>query len=459
MSPKYIQEFDVSTTPLDKDELRVLERLVEAAKLMGLVYQLQLDSKEKAIFYPKDATRAEIEKAAASNDQILSPFTVVERSRDGKLVAIPYHIKYKDQLTPIAEKLQEAAQITHNKQFANALRVQAKALMDGSYDKAQITWMKIKSFIIQIVIGPIEAVEDDMFFVKRAYEAWVGIMDQDFTNRAISFRNTVFSSRRLSTNGEKLDVAGKAQIRVDYVVVATGHKAKHKFTAATLPNDIDIIEKYGTETTIFLSSVREVFNKRHYPLFKAIFERQFMKSFTEADLRRGYVYLIGMHEIGRVLLRYRFALSRLKELYPIFSELTYEAAAIKLCGSLLLKDAISQKEMESILVLFLTRIFDYYFERKDDPTARVYVLGNAILLNSLISSGALQISANGISWPNFTKMFIAVSNLADQMEKILAEGTYKDAEHALKKYSSLTIFKQFQPVFDKMKLKRYNIQL
>lgn len=451
---KYIQEFDVSTTPLNKDELKVLEKLVEAAKLIAEVYRLQLDNKEKNTFYPKDATRLEIEKAAQADKEIFSPYTVVERNKKGKLMAIPYHIKYREQLIPIAEKLEEAAQLSHNKKFANALKVQSKALLNGSYEKAQVTWMKIKPYVIQIVVGPIESVEDEMFFVKRAYEAWVGIMDKDFTERALNFRDAVFTTRRLSDNSDKLDVVDKARIRVDYIVVAAGHKARHQFTAATLPNDLEIIETYGTETTIFLTSLRQAFNQRHYPLFRAIFESKFRESFTESDLRRGYVHIVGMHEIGRVLLRYRFATARLKEFYPVFSELAYEAAAIKLCGSLLLKDAISQKELESILVMFLTRMFDYYFERKDDPTARAYVLGNAILLNSLISTGALKISSDGISWPNFTKMFIAASNLADQMEKILAAGTYKETEHIFKKHSSLSIFHQFEPAFDKLKLKR-----
>ena len=451
---KYIKEYDVSTTPLDKDEVLVLKKLIEAARLMAKVYQLQLDNNGKAKFYPSDATKTEIEKYAQSDKEILSPYTMVERDKDGKLIAIPYHIKFREHLIPIAEKLEEASHLSRNLSFANALKVQADALIRGNYEKAQISWMKIKPFVIQIVIGPIEPVEDEMFFVKRAYEAWVGIMDRDFTNRAINFRNAVFTSRRLNHNEDKLEIADKAQIRVDYVVIAAGHKARHTFTAATLPNDLEILEKYGTETTIFLTSIRDAFAQRHFPLFKAIFETKFRESFQESDLRRAYVYAVGMHEIGRVLLRYRFASTRLRELYPIFAELTYEAAAIKLCGSLLLKDAISQKEMESILVIFITRIFDYYFELKNDPTARAYVLGNAILLNSLISSGALKITANGISWPNFTKMFIAVSNLADQMEKILAEGTYKDATNSLKKYSSLTIFKQFQPAFDKAKIKR-----
>lgn len=453
---QYIREFELTTARLNKDELEVLNRLVGAAKLMANVYQMQLNERGMANFYPKDATRAEIERAASLDDQILSPHTVVERNQDGKLVASPYHIKYRSQLEPIAEKLLEVASITKNKEFANALRIQAKALLTGKYNDAQIAWMKIKPYVLQIVIGPIESVEDELFFVKRAYEAWVGVMNKDLTDRAVTFKDTAFSVRRRLINNEyKVEFNEKAQIRVDDTVVLAGHKARYLFTAATLPNDldIDIIEKYGTESTVFLPAIREVFRTRHYPLFNAIFAPHFRQSFSQDDLRRGHLYTVMMHETARVLIRYRFAVNRLRELYPIFAELTYEASGIKLCGSLLLKDAISQKEMESILVMFLTRIFDYYFEMKDDPTSKAYVLGNAMILNSLRSSGALQITKDGISWPNFTKMFIAVSNLADEMEKVLAESDYKSAQKHLDRGSSLAVFQQFKPAFDKAKLK------
>lgn len=452
----FIEEFKrVDTSRLDKNELEVLYKLIEAAKLVEQVYKKQLDSQNHFSVYPSDATRAEIEKAASHNKDILSPYTVVERDQKGRLIAVPYHIKYRAGLLSISRKLQEAAHLSRNKQFAHALNIQASALLNGEYDKAQVIWMKIKPYILDVTIGPFERIEDNLFFTKRAYQSWVGIMNKSFTERTIKFRNTVFTARhKLESSAEKIDFIDKAQIRVDDVVIFAGMIAKFHYTGITLPNDLDILEKYGSETTIFIPMVRESFSRKHYPISKTIFAPHFRQSFLESDLHRGYLDLVMMHEIMRVLIRYKFATSRLKELYPIFNELTLESLAVKYCGTLLLKDAISQKEMESILVMFLTRIFDYYFEMKDDPGIKPYVLGNAIMLNSLVFSGALKISKDGISWPNFTKMFIAVSNLADEMEKLLAEGTYADASHYLKGHSSLDVFKRFRGVFDKKGMRK-----
>lgn len=440
---EFIERFKVDSAILDKDELVVFEKLLEAAELMSNVYALQL-TKGKANFYPPDATKSEIEKAASSDPAIFSPYTVVERNSNGKLTALPYHVKYAPQLRLVSKKLEEAARICKNSEFAHALNVQAKSLLDGNYDKAQITWMRVKPYIIDVVIGPLERYDDQLFYIKRSYQAWVGIMHRNLTARAVAFKDAVFGARRrLYPPTEKVDFMEKAQIRVDNTAIFAGLVAKYRFSATTLPNDVEIMEKHGTEATVFLPVVRDEFDKIHMPLFKAIFSPEFRQAFSEDDLERGYIYTVIMHEIARVLIRYRFATNRLQEFYPVFNEIAVEAAGIKNCGNLLLKDMISQKEMEAVLVMFITRMFDYYQDMKDKPAMKPYVLGNAILLNSLLSSGGLQVTKNGISWPNFTKMFIAVSDLADEMEKILAEGSYKDAQHYLSKHSSLSVFKQF----------------
>lgn len=440
----YITAFKVETDRLTKDELAVLGKLIDAAKLIAEIYSQQMDKHGNLTFYPADATRAEIERAATKNKQIFSPYTVVERDQDGQLVAVPYHIKYQEALLGVAQKLEEAAQLSTNREFSQVLQIQAQALLNGDYDEAQVAWMKIKPYMIDIAIGPFERIEDQLFFVKRSYQAWVGLMNLALTERANTFKDTTFSARRKFTpSGERVDFMDKAQIRVDNTVIFAGMIAKYGFTATTLPNDIEILEKYGSEATIFWPEVRQALVISHWPIFNLIFAPHFKRSFSDTDLQRGYLYLVMMHEIARILVRYRFAFRRLRELYPIFNEMTIEAQAVKLCGSLLLKDVLCQKEMESILVMFLTRIFDYFLAMQDQPGSKPYVLGNAVLLNSLIASGALQISKEGISWPNFTKVFIAVTNLADEIEKVLAQGSYQDGQKYLKKHSSLAAFEKF----------------
>lgn len=441
MSKSYIRKYSVDTSYLTKEELEVLNKLTESAELLAEVYTAQ----QKDGFYPKDATRQEIEKAASKNPEILSPYTIVERDEKGGLRAVPYHEKYRSLLLPVAQKMTEAAQIpTSRNDFRKTLLAQAKSLLIGEYSKAQAAWMKIEPYTIDIVIGPLERLEDNMFFVKRSYQAWVGVMDKNVTDRVNNLKELAFSARRQVLASENVDFMKKAQMRADNTIIFSGMIANYRYTATTLPNDIELLEKYGSEGWIFLSSVKENFECCQYPLFNAIFAPFFKSSFTKAQLYRGYLLLVAMHEIARVVLRYRFATNRLKELYPVFNEASIETLAIKMAGTLLLKDIISQKEMEALLVMFITRMFDGYSEKMDNKSAsEPLVMTNAILLNSLIADEAVKVAKDGISWPNFNRMFLSASELAGGMERILAEGTYEDANTYLKKHSSLAIFQNF----------------
>src|SRR3989338_11420066 len=87
---------------LTKNERKILPLLLEAVKKINKVFILQENNNFKgANFYPHDATKEEIEEAAAENSRILSPFTVVEREKSGKLIDIDYNLKYSKLLSPI----------------------------------------------------------------------------------------------------------------------------------------------------------------------------------------------------------------------------------------------------------------------------------------------------------------------------------------------------------------------
>lgn len=437
-----IREFRVDKTFLTKEEFKVVDNLIEAAKLIAKVYEQQI----REGFYPKDATRQEIEKAASKNPEILSAYSVVERDRSGKLIAIPYHVKYKELLLPVADKLTSAAAVlTHHQDFNQALLIQAKSLLSGDYDKSQIAWLKVKPYILNIVIGPLEPNEDDLFFVKRSYLSWVGVMNKNITDRLDTLKKIVYSARRRQVlPTERVDLVDKAALRADETLILSGMMANYNYTACTLPNDFDILEKHGSEGWIFLPATRQNFDSRQFKLFELLFAPHFQGSFSKEDLYRGYLLMIAMHEIARVMLQYRFAIDRLRDHYPVFYDLAIETLGLKLAGSLLLKDVLSQHEMEAVLVMFLTRLFDGYAESLEKKTAAgPLVLGNAILLNSLLESGALQVTSKGISWPNFTKIFVAASDLANEMESILAEGKYADAAHYIEEHSSTTVFNRF----------------
>lgn len=430
---KSLVEFKKKISGLSKNEQQVLKLLQEAGKLIVPIYDLQENSKYPgANFYPKDATKEEIEKAAKKDPGILSPYTIVER-QNNKLVAVPYHVKYLKFLKSVALKLQEAAKKTENKEFSKRLQKQAEALLDGSYDEATIYWMSMKPYKLDINIGPVERYNDQLFFVKTSYQAWVGVMDEENTKRIIKYKDIILSARRrVLMPSEKIYYYDKVQTRVDDLVLLSGLIARTLFVGVNLPNDPNLMDKYGSEITLF-KQTNKIRYERNLEIFNRIFSSEFKKLFSRLELEEGSLYSTALHELAHTYLRYRDSETRLKELFPIIDELGATIMGIKVCGSLFLKDIATTKQLESIMLAYLCRSFHNVLIDKDNKSKMHYILGGAIFINYLFETGAIK-EAGGISWPNFTKMYVSIDELASILERLLSQGTREDAEKFIKKY-------------------------
>src|SRR3989344_2437046 len=300
MTGSAIIQFPQKDLGLTLSEDKVVKKLVEAAKLVSQIYLKQENFKQNgANFYPRDATKSEIEIAARENPDILSPYTMVERGKNGKLVAIPYHIKFKKDLEKVAKLILEAAKITDNKDFAKRLKVQADALLDGNYTASDIYWLSLKPYKINFVIGPIERYDDKLFFTKCSYQSWVGIMNEKYTTDAVRFKNFVVSSRRkVLAASEKVDFLDKIQIRVDDTLIFSGLIARFMFTSANLPNDVNMMEKHGSESTIFIPCFEKKFQDERYPIYQTIFDRSVESPFSVEEIKSGALRNSYLHEIS-----------------------------------------------------------------------------------------------------------------------------------------------------------------
>lgn len=432
---KAIINYDPKLPKLTKNQLQVLELLIEAAELIEPIYALQENPDfDGANFYPKDASKIEIDRAANKNKYILSPYTIVEKS-DGKLVATPYHIKFANLLKPVVERLIKASKITDNKEFGEGLRIQAKALLEGTYDAAQIYWLSIKPYILDINIGPIERYDDKLYFIKTSYQAWVGVMDVEQTKILNEYCSLILSARRQSMMpSEKVDYYDKVQSRVDDVVIFSGLIARTKFIGVNLPNDVNLTERYGSEITIFNQPNESRLHAEIFPAFSKVFSKEFKENFSKEDLETGSLYFNVLHELAHTYLRFRNAEKRFGDLFPIVDELAAYVMGIRVCGSLLLKDIMSQHRLESIMVAFIAKSFHMALNESDDKARYHYTQGHIVFLNYLLESGAIR-QVNGISWPNFTKMFFALSELASILERMLSSGNRDDASKFINQYN------------------------
>lgn len=439
-----IVEFPHKDLGLTPSENKVVKKLIAAAKLVSEIYLKQENVKQNgANFYPLDATKAEILKSAQDNPEILSPYTMVERDKKEELVAIPYHVKFKPTLTKIAKQIKEAAKYSKDKDFVKRLNVLADALLDGNYLASDIYWLSLGPYKISFVIGPIERYDDKLFFKKCSYQAWVGVMNKRETESAIKFKNYIITARRMVlAPSEKVDLE-RIQIKVDDTLIFSGLIARYMFTSANLPNDVNLMEKYGTKVTIFLPSFLKKFETEHHPIFHAVFEQRFQENYPIEVLKLGSLRNSYLNELSHSRQRYRDAETRLREYFPIFDEISSSVFGVKSCGSLLLKDVITEKELEAIIVMFIARAFSWWITYLKDPNVSQYAQGFAIALNYFLKSGGLR-EVNGFSWPNFTKLMVAIDELSSTLERILAVGTYEDAKDFIDQHASFEVFERFR---------------
>lgn len=427
-------EFNPKLPRLTKNQKDVLKLLVEAGRLITPVYlEQEKQLKENGNFYPKGVSKQELDKAAKKDSSILSPYTVVEKV-DNKLITIPYHIKYAELLKSVADRLIEASRIIEDKAFAHFLRLQAKALLEGSYEEAIAAELKMEPYILDISIGPMEHFDNQLFFAKAAYHCWIGVMDTEGTRRLQSYRNVILSAtRKALVSGERIDNHEKVKAKTIDVLIFAGFMAQTKFVGMTFPQNLKLIEKHGSDVTIFNQINDLRMEEQIIPTFNKIFSPGFREGFDFEDLRRASLRYVALHELAHNYLYYKNA-KNLGDLLPFINELAATVLGMKIAGSLLLKGIITDKQLESMIVAFICRSFDLIQKSKKSKFVSSYPIGGLIFINFMVKHEALK-QHNGLTIPNFMKIFVSLHELSLLLESLLSSGTRKDAESFVKKYT------------------------
>ncbi|KAF0238036.1 MAG: hypothetical protein FD181_1432 [Prolixibacteraceae bacterium] len=138
-----------------------------------------------ANFYPADITKEEFD--AWEDETKTSLYTLIRRSDDGSLEAIPYRAAFKGQTDKAAGLLNQAAELAEDAGLKNYLQKRAIALLTDEYYESDIAWMEMKNNTIDFIIGPIENYEDQLYGYKAAHEAFILIKDRDWSEKLVRF--------------------------------------------------------------------------------------------------------------------------------------------------------------------------------------------------------------------------------------------------------------------------------
>ncbi len=227
-----------------------------------------------ANFYPTDMTKEEFEAAAAESparaEALKSLYTLVRRDPSGTLTTVPYHEAFAKDLEAAAAKLREAAQFADDPGLKHYLELRAQALVTDDYQPSDIAWLDMKNNTVDIVIGPIETYEDQLFGYKASYEAYVLVKDKQWSQRLAKYATMlgelqqslpVPEKYKQETPGTDSDLNA-----YDALYYAGDCNAGAKTIAINLPNDEEVQLKKGTRRLQLKNSMRAKFDKILVPI-------------------------------------------------------------------------------------------------------------------------------------------------------------------------------------------------
>ena len=208
-------------------------------------------------FYPVDMTKAEFEKwidnHPADKEAFTSGYTVIRRTDDGGLKAIPYHVEYGRYLKPAAKLLREAAIISENQRLKRFLNLRAKAFLTDDYFRSEMAWMDLDG-PIEIAIGPYEVYDDGLFAYKTAYESFVTVKNPDESAALSKYKDFLVDMEKNLPVPERYKNFARgfeSPIAVTYQVHGGGDNENGVQTIAfNLPNDERVREAKGAKKVI-----------------------------------------------------------------------------------------------------------------------------------------------------------------------------------------------------------------
>jgi len=232
------------------------------------------DKPAGANLYPTDMTREEFDAACSASDEtakrLKDLYTIVRRDDQGGLEAVPYSTAFADGLARAADKLRAAAALAEDPGLKRYLELRAEALVTDDYRDSDFAWMDMKDNGIDIVIGPIETYEDQLYGYKASFEAYVLVKDKEWSRklaRYIAMLPDLQKGLPVPDEYKKETPGTGSDLNAyDALYYAGDCNAGAKTIAINLPNDEEVQLSKGTRRLQLKNAMRAKFDKIMVPI-------------------------------------------------------------------------------------------------------------------------------------------------------------------------------------------------
>ena len=220
-----------------------------------------------ANFYPYDMTKEEFEASELEDKGSL--YTFIRREGDN-LVSIPYHVQFAAEVKAASDLLIQASDLADEPGLKKYLTLRAEALLTDSYQESDLAWLDMKENQIDVVIGPIETYEDQLFGYKAAHEAYVLVKDMEWSERLAKYAQFLPALQRGLPVGEaykKEEPGTDTELNAyDVIYYAGDCNAGSKTIAINLPNDEEVQLQKGTRRLQLKNAMEAKYEKILVPI-------------------------------------------------------------------------------------------------------------------------------------------------------------------------------------------------
>jgi len=378
-----------------------------------------------ANFYPADMTKKEFESSHAPG--LKSLYTLVRRKGNETLYAIPYHVAFAKEHKLAAEKLQEASEYAEDPGLKKYLNLRAEALLTDDYQASDLAWLDMKNNHLDIVIGPIETYEDQLFGYKASHEAYVLVKDQVWSQKLSKYIRMLPDLQKelpVGTKYKQEKPGSDSDLNAyDAVYYSGDSNAGSKTIAINLPNDEEVQLQKGTRRLQLKNAMKAKFDKILVPIANMLIapdQRQYISfdAFFNNTMFHEVAHGLGIKNTinGKGTVR-----ESLKERASALEEGKADILGLFMVTKLLDKGEITNATLKDHYVTFMASIFRSVRFGASDAHGRA----NVLRFNYFEDMGAFtRDDKTGTYRVNFDKMQDAINSLSNKILTLQGNGDY-----------------------------------
>jgi len=376
-----------------------------------------------ANFYPKDMTKEEFETADIEDKT--SIYNFVRRDETGKLFSIPYHEQFQAQVKEVSTLLFEASKLAEDPGLKTYLELRSQALLDDNYQPSDLAWMDMKTNTLDIVIGPIETYEDQLFGNKAAHEGYVLIKDQEWSSKLARFASFLPDLQK----GLPVDEAYKKEVpgtdsdlnAYDVVFYAGDCNSGSKTIAINLPNDEEVQLQKGTRRLQLKNAMRAKFDKILLPISEVLIDESQRKHITFDAFFANTMFHEVAHGLGikNTLDQKGTVRNALKE-----HSSALEEGKADVLGLYMVQQLHSKGEIEGDMKDYMTTFMTSIFRSVRFGASSAHGKANMIRFNFFKEKEAFSRNDDGTYKVNYDNMIVAMKELSKVILTLQGDGDY-----------------------------------